>query len=279
VIQKILGTTSVLSFLAGVLSLVILAQQGVLIGMAAPIKEIIDFYGKVVEALLGWADQPVRDAVAYLEQVLGIDLRFDQTWKHVFLLLWLYFSSDFRINLSSSRYAFAVFTLLWGSLVAVVTSVIASSAGLSSSHVNTLAVMAPILGIIVFDTGRCIWGATFSAPDPTAVYLPTQGWIDRFIRRLYIYVVPVMIIGCLILFAARRLGGSSIPDSVLNSNLVLIAIFITLTAFFWIGRGVWLRAMANESSDMMHVGMLMVAVILGAVLFLVLNAGLSVAGL
>ena len=278
-LKKALATASLLSFLFGLLSLVILVKQALLIGIVAPLEQLIQFYQKTIGVLLGWADAPAKALIDVLERSLQINLHFDAAWKHVFVLLGLYFSSDIRTNLQSRRYAFAIFTVVWGSVVASVTSIVATAAGFSSSHVYMPAILAPIAGVIIFDLVRCIWGASFAPPDPTAVYLPAQAWIDRFIRRIYIYVVPTIVIGCFILFCARTLAGDFDLLGSGNPNLIFLICFMVLMALYWIARGEWLRITANQNSDMMNVGILMLAVILGALVFLLLNAGLGSAGL
>jgi hypothetical protein len=278
-LRRVLSIASLLSFLLGLLSLIVLAKQGLLIGIAAPFEQLIQYYQKITDFFLGWADTPIENLIDYLEHMLNRKLHFDRVWKHIFILLWLYFGSDIRINLRSGRYSFGLFSLAWGSVVAIVTSVVTAAFGFSAPQLSMPAISVPIIGIIVFDLFRCIWGASFSPPDPTAVFLPSQLWIDRFIRRTYIYVVPTIIIGCLILFCARTQAGNPLLANSGNPHLIFLIFFFLLIALYWIARGGWLRITVNQDSDMMNVGILMLAVILGALVFLLLNAGLGSVGL
>lgn len=278
-LSRVLSIASLLSFLLGLLSLIVLAKQGLLIGIAAPFAVLIGYYQKVTQILLGWADAPIATIIAYLEGIININLHFDGVWKHIFILLWLYFGSDVRINLRSRRYSFGLFSLAWGTIVAIVTSVVTVAFGFSAPRLSMPAILVPIIGIIVFDLFRCVWGASFSPPDPTAVFLPSQLWIDRFIRRTYVYVVPTIVIGCLILFCARTQASNPVLVNSGNPHLIFLAFFFLLLALYWIARGGLLRITVNHDSDMMNVGILMLAVILGALVFLLLNAGLGSVGL
>src|SRR5688572_23315420 len=105
-LRRVLSIASLLSFLLGLLSLIVLAKQGLLIGIAAPFEQLIQYYQKITDFFLGWADTPIENLIDYLEHMLNRKLHFDRVWKHIFILLWLYFGSDIRINLRSGRYSF-----------------------------------------------------------------------------------------------------------------------------------------------------------------------------
>jgi hypothetical protein len=102
------------------------------------------------------------------------------------------------------------------------------------------------------------------------------------------YALPILIIGGILHIVGELFFKEEI-SILINPTLLLLLSFVVLLAFYWLGRAAWLAnydRYGHESwsqrflrSGTSHVGFLMLSAILGATLFLSLNAGLNLVGL
>ena len=84
---------SVLGLVTGVLSVVSLLRQFWDFGPVPPIQLMLEYYQQFLHAVLGWADAPLRTLVHHLQERINVRMNLSPGWKHVFLLMWLYFFS------------------------------------------------------------------------------------------------------------------------------------------------------------------------------------------
>jgi hypothetical protein len=162
----VLRISSFLGVLLGSLSIILLVKHGLNVGFTGPFQLIIEYYEKIIHLLLGWADAPLLELIRALSEGFGIRIQLFDHWKYVFVLMFLYFSSDSKANIRLGRYKFAVFSVLWGALVALVFSIATGTIALDAKKFSLLGLAFPIIGLTAFELGRSAWSATFSISTP-----------------------------------------------------------------------------------------------------------------
>lgn len=107
------------SVLAGSLSLVLLIKQGFEIGLVGLLQGLLQFYSSWVEALLGWAEPPIRAAVTQLGAIWGQTLELNREWKHILIAYAAVFGGLLRAFFARSMTAGCIFVVLLLAVVAV----------------------------------------------------------------------------------------------------------------------------------------------------------------
>ena len=278
---------SILAVLTGILSLVSLFNAILTLGLAAPLEPILEYYHALLTALLGWADNPLQKLISSIRDQFGIGVELYPLWKDLFVLLWLYFSSDVKTNWVDRR-GFAIMSLLLAVPFALVTSHMMGFSFFQNSNTYLLSSIMPVAGIFLFEFIRAFWISIFrlSTPSMDPKNMTRAG---IFVYCIMQYVLPVAYvagISTIIVWATERiypgLWGANITP-------VTLASFILIMAFWRIGRGAQLAIhdRANEErffgrflrSGSTRLGLALLGVILGLIVFLGLNAGLKSWGL
>lgn len=208
---------SALGIVASSLSLLLLAKQGFDLGFVAPLKLMLDFYQQAVEFLLGWADAPLKDVLRYIGDWMGVDLHLYPHWKHIFMPMWLFFSANAKVNWGRGRKRTTLFTMIWGSLVALAASVASGTVALDDP--NMFPVIFPVVGFVVYDAVHSTWDAIFHNPPGYTSWQSFNYYQSRFTLSNAIIGSVVIFVGLL----ARRMG---LP----TSNLVLVIIYVIALA-------------------------------------------------
>lgn len=272
--RHIWQTASALGLGASMLSLASLIFQGFQIGVSAPIAAMLEFYETLLGALLGWAEAPLARLAEAAGRWLGVPLQPAPEWKHVFVLVWLYFSTDARSSFLQRRTITATVTLLLGAVVSVAAA--AASGGAASSDLADLlfAVGAPLGGFLIH--------AVIESTLTTTFYRQAGRSVAASLRYYFMTeVLSALVAGAAaiaIAFAAAPVGTSWSAISALGG-------FVLARGAFWLLRGVyigftdraegesWFRRFVRSGSG--QFGMLIFSVLLGALLFVALNAGIG----
>ena len=193
----------------------------------------------------------------------------------VFVLIWLYFSTDARSSFMQKRPITGAATLLFGALVSTA-AILASGGGASGAIGDVLwALGTPLAGFVLH--------ALIESILTTIFYKEPDRSIGQSLRYYFMTeVLSALLAGA----AAYAIAFAAFPT--LGASWATIAAlggFVLVRGAFWLARGVyigvadradgetWARRFARSGSG--QFGMLIFSVFLGAVLFVALNAGLG----
>lgn len=265
-------TRAILGFLVGVLSIDKILEQALGFGLVTPLQWILDFYAKIVEGSLHWADPYLRDILNYLKDRIGIHLQLYPHWKYIFVPMWFYFFADVKTMWGNQRKPSAVFFFIWGGLVALTSSVAAGTVALDNK--SLLPMIFPTTGFIIYSIVLAAWDAIFHIPEGYT------GW--KMFRYYFIaYPLTNILMAVIIIMIGFQMMEIEIP----SLSLVLLIVFVIAMAFrniavsaviatvdrapseSWINR---FRAFGTQRH-----GFFVLAVILGALVFVILGAGLE----
>lgn len=286
--RSIRQIASFFGIILGSLSLFTLARLAVDIGLSAPVAELVKYYNTLVENVFAWTEPVAQQFLLWLTNHFSIQATLAPEWKHILVLMWLYFSADARANLALKRYGFAVFTIVWGVIIGFAGSLATGLTALTSWHFDTLSLVIPTASIAIFEFGRAIWSAVFRLPSPA------RAGDDMTRREIFFYLllrfpVTTSTLGLLTtLFFSFFVAPKNLGDG-FNENLAALFVFIIVLTVLFLSRGVMhgltrrteaetlFERMSNSGS--LRVGLLMVATFAGALFVLATNAGLAQLGL
>lgn len=277
--RRIWAVASVLTMAAGSFSIVLLIKQGFDIGFVVPLEMMLDYYHRMVGFLLGWAEPYLGAALAKVGSWFDFNLHLDPHWRHVFVLMWLYFGANARTHWSMGIKGSGVFRAIWGGIIALVASVGSGAVSASDATSSMLAAAIPILGIVLFELSNSIWTATFHRKASTTWW--------QSLRAMARYDLSYLAIGLVGLTLGTQADKIPYLQQVPNPGLMFLGIFVIAFALFWI----WLGTQSDSPSSFSHegkrwretgearLGFAILTVILGATLFVALNAGLKLVAL
>ncbi|KCZ89976.1 hypothetical protein [Hyphomonas johnsonii] len=266
---------SSLSFVMGVLSLVMLAKQGLELGFVAPLETVTEFYRKLVQVFLGWADGPLGSLVARLAPHVP-DIHLQPHWKHILVPMWLYVGADCRIMWKIGRLRAAVFFALTGGLLALLASVAAGAVAVDDPLMRPL--LFPVAALVVFNFLQAIWDALFKP-------VPGRTRWQVFGHYAGLFALGNLVLGAVVVAVGLTLQGLGLP----GVNLVLLLVLVGLLALRDMSvaaLGVEARRKPDQTWRQCFLAManvrlgLAVFATLGAALALLgCNAGLGLAGI
>ena len=281
--KSVLKYVSWFGILTGILSIVSLVQAAFSVGIATPLALMLSFYRDMLQAVLGWADEPLSIFTEALGQTFGFDLSLDANWKALFVLMWLYFSSDARANWEHRR-GFAIFSVLTGGAAALSASLFVGLAETNELSSVLLRGSIPILAILIWEILREVWSTIF------VISTPSMNVVDKDRRVIFrdlatVYAAPLLIIGAFVVVSAALILPAVLLNDNLDAGLIMSGIFIVLMAFYWLCRGAYLAVFDRRPgetrknrfyrSGSTKMGLAVLAAIMGALLFFLLNAGIN----
>lgn len=276
-----------LGWIFGSLSLVLLAKQGFNFGFITPLAHVLDFYEKSMRLLFGWAEPYLGDLFRWC----GLDLRIYPHWKHVLVLMCLYFGVVTKVIWPSfksrrERELLVVLTA-WGALIAVGASLAAGGVALRDGRSNGLMAVFPLVGFVLYQLGWVAFLATLGRQET---------WWNRYRAAARLYIGPgtigVIVVGLILGTLSDKLPFSkALP----NLGLALLFLLIVILAFYWLWTGVegavawhkpqdgsWWRTFWSKSwweswhvSSNARIGLSMLKAIGGAAVYVLLGAGLE----
>lgn len=282
-----LTTASLLGVVTGILSLVSLIRATFNLGLVAPLNLILEYYKALLDALFGWADAPLQIALEVFGKWLDINADLDPDWNHIFVLMWLYFSSDAKTNWEDRR-SFAIFSIALGGVVALTSSIAIGLPNTRTESGSLFRAAIPMIGIFAWEFIRDIWSTFFTISTPSRDF---QGMTRReiFSYLVAVYAAPVLIVGLFIILLTGVAARHGIFSSGVDVGMIAIGGYVIAMAFYWLGRGFYLATFdrrPGESwngrrlrSGSTYLGGLMLTIIIGGIIFLMMNAGLKELGL
>jgi hypothetical protein len=263
-----------LGVLFGAVSIVMLAVHGFQVGLVPALEPLVEFYEKATQAVFGWAEPWINSALAWAREWIGYDLTIHPHWKHVLVLLMLYFSRNVAITRTTRGLGSAIVRAIWAIFVAILTSVGVGVIALAHDFQSSaLIALIPVAGVTLFDLGNDIWGATFFRS-------PDTGWWQHFFFESRLVVMRA------IAAIAIVVAGLNWPPlmNMANPGLVLLGVLVVLFSFYWIWLGTlwparnrsgdqWRNTVGREGA--MRLGLSMLGAFAGAIAFLAVNAGLQ----
>jgi hypothetical protein len=272
----------------GALSVAKLVQHGLNYGLGPTLQVIANYYETFTRVMLGWAEPCIREQFVALSGYLSWPLHLYPHWKHIFVLMGLYF---FRAAGNAFRAGYrgtALFRALWGLLVAVTASVIAGTVPLSQNDMwaNTLVAAVPIIGVTLHDVGYAAWSATtYRKKRSKLFHTPVPTWWAYF-RAGVFFALGRAAIGLAALWIGLQLP---FIQRLPSPGLAMLGILIIGLGVYWLSlaasqvrsirkKDETLFAALNRLAAWRH-GSAILVTFLGAALFFVLNAGLGLIGL
>ncbi|MBL8538138.1 MAG: hypothetical protein JNM59_12100 [Hyphomonadaceae bacterium] len=274
-LRQIWRMVGALGLAASALSLANLIFQGFQLGVSAPVQMMLAYYESILQFALGWAQPAISQLAQFLHNWIGISLHPSPEWKHIFVLVWLYFSCDARSSILQGRTITAGATVAFGLLVSL--AAILASGGLHSvdQYFLLVAVGAPLTGFLLHAIMESFLTVIFyreparSIADALRYYFMTE----------VLSAIASAIAACGIAVATAPYAGAS------WSTIASLSGFVVIRGCFWLLRGVyiglhdrapgetWQKRFARSGSG--QFGMLIFSVIFAALLFVALNAGLD----
>lgn len=275
------SVAAILGLLTGTLSFVSLLQYAILKqDFTAPLHLVLTYFRSFMDVMLGWLDPIVLSLLAKLGALFNIRISLAPHWKYIYVLLWLYFGAYARVYWSQGEKRSAVFSFLFGGLLALLAGVTAGLDWTQHAYAASIIFWTPVSALVLFELGVAVFNFGFENPqNKTLATLLNYTAIQ--------FVLPQMVIPGLVYAAMLRLATE--PDSQQEAGLVGLFALSALMAVYWIVRVFFrtprqvepLRAFLKRVKDRAgyKIGTLMLGTIAGALLFLLANAGLSRLGL
>lgn len=275
-------------FFFGTLSIVALLQSALSIGVGPTLMLVLENYERATSIVFGWAEPFVTPLVDAIGGWLHVDLVLHPHWKHVFVLLGVYFFRDVTETFRVRRPASGVFLFVTGLAVGAFASLGAGATPLDPNDwlSNFLISALPVLGVTLYDFGKLVWYATFLRVWTAERYNePLQGWWPYFRDRSH-YVARVLAVGL-----AAALFGQYLPvvQASANPGLTILTILVGALAIYWLALGAsraagarrhdetWDQAFERNGATLL--GAAMLRIVVGAAAFFASNTGFALLGL
>lgn len=272
-----------LGIVSGILSVNLLIQQGFEPALVAVFDSVLDGYETFMEGLFG----PLEPHLERLLQSTGWNQDLQPHWKHVLVLMWLYFGTVTRVIMrfytsQGERIKIAVLTV-WGFLLALASSLGAGAVVLDDTLSNVLMAVFPIVGYMLYQLGWSGFLATLGTQE---------SWWNRYRAAFWLYLGPrvvAVIIAAFVLISIVDVLPFWTPPS--PGLAVLLGLTVVL-AFYWLWTGLkgmlgWPRPQDWSAFDLLNkvrwwwqswhkmantkIGKEMLMVLGGAFLFLLLG--------
>ncbi len=275
-----------IGLVTGVLSLVLLVRFAFDTDFVSPLLVILEFYDSLVSLLLIWMD-PFLSAVARrVSGIIGVDIQIASHWRHIFVLLWLYLTADAWANWSLGRKGFAVFSIVWGGIVAFLISAVVGAIELEAAS-SRLITAVGVAGIVAFEGVRIVWSVSlYSGANGTRAGFSANSTerLKAIAYYLVNFLLPVILVGLLTIAVVGPLIDLWI-DTRANGLLAFLC-FVLLLSGYWMMRGAWIGLVDRgqdetwrsrfSRSGSSRLGIAVFQVIAGGIIYLLFNAGLSV---
>jgi len=220
----------VLGILAGTLSLTVLVWKGFHFSFGPFLLRILEIWENEAYALFVVLEPFIKGCLADLRTYVGWNLHLGLQWKHVFVLMWLYFGANARSNWSIGRKFSAVFRALWGGVIALIAGVFSGAVAFDNTALNMFTPIFAVIGVVIFELSTSTWMATFHRR-------PGLSWWRTFrpMARFDLSFLAVGIAAIMFGFAASALP---IVQKLPSPGLALLVLLVIAVALFWIWLGV-----------------------------------------
>lgn len=238
-------TLSKFGRLLGALSIFTILKEGFDYRVSETFARISEYYDRLVTTLIGWASPYLEGISTGLGEVFSAQptLTLYPHWKHIFILLGIYFFRNAANNTQHERLASRVFKQALSGLFALVFSAATGLISLDAQDMSAQFQIAaiPILGAWLYDIVYLAWHATFLrkayANEFNFQEQKEQSWTAFFVTRSrnasIRYVIGLLLaVGLLQIPQVQALPGA---------GLFVLAVLVILLGFYWMGRGMSIR--------------------------------------
>ncbi len=229
------GFSGRLGRILGALSILRLIELGFTSGFGSVLGLLLEYY----ERLLGWLVWPIEPFIkawiAQLHRYIGWPEALYTHWKHVFVLLGIYFFRE--VGIKRPYDAGTVFNLFLGLSVALTCGVLAGTIPLTKADEasNFLIGAALILGAVAYAVIGFVWDATFVrhqyAKDRNRLTPTWWGHFSWGLKRIFLR----SLVGLVLLWVGLQIPiVQEMPSPGLAMSIVLVIAF----ALYWLWDGV-----------------------------------------
>jgi len=282
-----------LGVLLGGFSIFGLVTNSIKFGIASSLLLALQWYDRFLEIAIGWARLPLEEFINSLLLFLNIEISIHSHWKHVFIIMGVYFVRDSytRMTFEKKQYLSFVFLLLTGLLLNLLSSVISGSLEpLVGFRYDLIIGIVPIVGLFIYDLIERNWSVSrrYTKNGFKQINLPTK----RVYRFYMLRVIERLVYGSIIIATVSFIGQFH-TKTIKNPGTLGFLVTVFALSFYWIfGRASlnyklnsWkdkeypliIRLMKNSGTT--HLGMMMLGTFFWLFIFIILNSGLSVLNL
>jgi len=267
-----------LGVVLGTLSIVTLLQQAFDVGFVEPLEIMLSYYERLAHLLFGWMEPTLLQFIAPLRDLVPWQLTLYPHWKHIFILLALYFLRSATDSFVNGAPVSGLFRGFSGVLMALISSVCAGIIPNDNNIVSDFLIATiPVIGVSMADLGwNAWWAAWLRRPELTL--------LQDFVRT-ETYTLKRDAIGIVIAFVGLQLPHvQALP----NPGVAVLGFLVVALAAFYIALGVvdanynrhpgetWYQGFRRDGGA--RLGLAMLGVIAGGVAFVATNAGLESLG-
>lgn len=264
-------------YLCAVLSLVSLLRLGFDIGLAAPLNKMLEFYVNILQLSFGWADPYLKALLHFIDEHFALNLQLYPHWKQLFVPMWLYFSTGAKAHWDDQRRSLAIWIIVFGFILAFIVSVASSSMPLNTQ--SMLPFLFSVATMILYSS--VMTGIMTTYPPHKTI---RRGVVYSRWRILLYYIIAFPLADSFIGIAILLFGNLVRQFAFVSLNLVLLFIYIFSLALRNLAVSAWIATFDRaEGQPWIHrfqdivahrQGLLILSTVVGAALFLALNAGL-----
>ncbi|WP_203296537.1 hypothetical protein [Luteirhabdus pelagi] len=274
--------------LLGLLSVLSLLKTGFSFGFAKVFEIILSYYKRIVEVTLGWLDPILNNLLNVLGEIFDFQLVINNHWKHIYILLGIYFFRSAEISYKYGYKKTGIFSLFWGIFVGLITSILVGSFDLqnNSYSYNFLVALLPVSGIFCFDLGRQVWISIYDRRMIADIFKEEEKSFQEFFlpifRRLYAQLIGSIIFVAVMLSFSFLINSKS-PFLFISGFLILgmgiyrIFVGISEVQLFKEENETWLEKFDRTSSSSIVKSMF--GLIIWVLIFISSSAGLQSFGL
>ena len=293
------GAFRLLGVAVATLSIVMLIKHGFeMASFVAPLQLVLNYYEALINILLGWTEPYLRATLALLRDLLNLDLRLGADWKHVTVLMLLFFIAFATDVLRFSRIGSAIIAATFGTLLSLGIGILLDKSWASAAAAPPSVMLNGLTAALPLVVMAAAFVAVGIGYTVTEAHNRGEHWWQYMIRLPAALLVFAALSLCVITFPlwiGGFLGDFRSDVQFLLSLLMLPRILLILigAATFAIFLVIWgaLNAGVNARHrgttwrqefvfrDSTRVGLSMLAAMGGATAFVSCNAGLRILGL
>lgn len=271
----------------GTLSVVMLIKHGFEVSFVSALLIVLDYYEGGMRLLFVWVEPYIGALLRILSTWIGLEMQLFSHWKHVFVLLGVYFVRDVSETYAVDRRGSAIFLAVLGIVFGLLASIGSGTIALSQGDrlASFLIVAIPVFGVTGYDLGKLLWYATWLREWTAERYdEPLQDWWPYLRDRLH-FVARLLAVGLAVAWFGLDVG---FVQQSRNPGLVLLLALVMLLTIYWLVIGAirakdvridddtWLQAFQRTGAALLGIAMLRVLIF--SALFLLTNAGLKLVG-
>lgn len=275
------------SLVVGALSLVALIAHTFQVGLVNLLEALLASYNATVGFLFCRVEPYLQPAIDWFGDLLHIDLTLAHHWRHVFLLVAVYFFRDAEASIAIRRPYGATFLSIIGLPIALAISVGAGIIPASHEWCKVFLMgETMVVGITIYDVAKLFWYALFLRKyhaDLTGVEpLSTS----QFLSKYYVYPGGVFVVGTI---ASAILPLTPLARAAADPGIVTALCLILLYTAWWLAVGLrralkkssparpWWRLYTQSGPGLL--GLAMLTVFFWAMSLLALNYGAALLGI